>query len=48
LCKLSMCDRLTKWEQNFIRDVSQRNRLTHRQQEILDRLVATYLEGVLP
>lgn len=48
LAKLGMCSNLSKWEANFVQSVSQRNRLTHRQQEIVDRLVATHLEGGLP
>jgi len=44
LARLAMCPRLNKWEQHFIESVSRRQRLTHRQQAIVDRLVATYLE----
>jgi len=42
--RLAMCDRLSRWERNFVHDVSQRRKLTHRQQAIVDRLAATYLE----
>jgi hypothetical protein len=44
LARLAMCDRLSLWERNFVHDLSQRRKLTHRQQAIVDRLAATYLE----
>jgi hypothetical protein len=44
LARLAMCDRLSQWERNFVHDVSRRRKLTHRQQAIVDRLVATHLE----
>ena len=44
LAKLAVCDRLTSWERNFIRDVSQRKKLSPRQQAIVDDLAAAYLE----
>jgi hypothetical protein len=44
LVKLVMCDRLTSWERHFVRDASQRKRVSPKQQEIIDRLCATYLE----
>ena len=44
LAKLGMCPRLTKWEQHFVESVSWRQKLSPRQQEIVDRLVETYLE----
>ena len=44
LAKLAMCDRLTSWERHFVRDRSQRKRVSPKQQEIIDRLCATYLE----
>jgi hypothetical protein len=45
LARLGMCDRLTHWERNFIRSVSQQRKLSPKQQEIVDRLAATYLEA---
>lgn len=44
MARLAMCDRLSRWERNFVHDVSQHRKLTHRQQTIVDRLVATYLD----
>lgn len=45
LARLGMCGRLTNWERNFVRDVLRRRKLSPKQQAIVDRLVATYLEG---
>jgi hypothetical protein len=42
LATLAMCDRLTSWERHFVRDSSQRKRVSPKQQEIIDRLCATY------
>jgi hypothetical protein len=47
LAKLAMCDRLTRWEQSFVENVSQRKTLSPRQQRVVDRLVAEYLEGAV-
>jgi hypothetical protein len=44
LPKLAMSDRLSAWERNFVRDMSQRKRVSPKQQEIIDRLCATYVE----
>jgi hypothetical protein len=44
LAKLAKCDRLTSWERHFVRDVSQRKKVSPRQQAIVDDLAATYLE----
>jgi hypothetical protein len=44
LAKLAMCDRLNRWEQSFVENVSQRKTLSPRQQEIVDRLIAQYLQ----
>jgi hypothetical protein len=41
---LAMCDRLTSWERHFVRDVSQRKRVSPKQQEIIDRLCAIYVK----
>ena len=45
LSKLVMLPNLTGWERGFIRDVSQRKKLSPQQQQILDRLAWLYLEG---
>ena len=44
LARLLMCDRLTSWERHFVGDVSQRKRVSPRQEEIIDRLRADYLK----
>jgi len=44
LAKLAMCDRLTSWERHFVRDASQRKRVSPKQPEVIDRLCATHLE----
>jgi hypothetical protein len=44
LAKLQMCHGLTAWDRHFVADVSQRKRVSPRQQQIIDRLCATYLE----
>jgi hypothetical protein len=44
LARLAMCDRLTPWERSFVRDVSQRRKLSPRQQEIVERLCREYLK----
>jgi hypothetical protein len=43
LARLAICDRLSRWERNFVHDLLQRRKLTHRQQAIVDRMVAIYL-----
>jgi hypothetical protein len=48
LAKLSMIDGLSDWERSFVRSIAHQNRLSPRQQEILDRLVAKFLEGKAP
>ena len=45
LARLLMCDKLNSWERGFVRDLSQRRKLSPKQQEIIDRLCAQYLEG---
>jgi hypothetical protein len=45
LVKLAMCDRLSPWERMFVRDVSQRRKLSPKQLAIIDRLCAQYLEA---
>ena len=45
LAKLAMRPELTHWERNFVRSISHRTRLSPKQQQIIDRLCATYLEG---
>jgi len=44
LARLAMCDGLTSWERHFVGKVSQRKRVSPRQQEIIDRLCADYLK----
>ncbi len=45
VAKLAMRPDLMGWERQFIRSVSQRRKISPRQQEILDALCAKYLEG---
>jgi hypothetical protein len=45
LVRLAMCEGLSKWERAFVRDISQRQKLSPRQQEILDELVEKFLEA---
>ena len=45
LARLGMCEGLSKWERDFVRDISQRQKLSPRQQEILDELVEKFLEA---
>ena len=45
LARLAMCARLSPWECAFVREVSQRRKVSPKQQEIIDRLSATYLQG---
>jgi hypothetical protein len=52
LAQLGMCEGLSAWERVFIRDASQRKKLSPRQRGTLDQLCATYLgakhhEGVV-
>jgi hypothetical protein len=44
LARLGMCSKLTDWERAFIHDVSQQRKLSPKQQQIIDRLCADYLE----
>jgi hypothetical protein len=44
LARLAMCNCLPHWERNFVRGVSGRNKLSLKQQAIIDRLSATYLK----
>jgi hypothetical protein len=48
LARLGMCDRLSSWERGFVRNVSSLRKLSPRQQQTVDRLSATYLEGTTP
>jgi hypothetical protein len=43
LAKLGMCERLTAWERNFVRDALRQRKLSPRQQEIVDELAAKHL-----
>jgi hypothetical protein len=44
LVRLGMCRRLSTWERAFVHSVSQQRKLSPKQQQIVDRLAATYLE----
>ena len=44
LARLGMCPSLNRWEANFVQSASQCKKISRRQQAIVDRLVATYLE----
>jgi hypothetical protein len=44
LVKLSVCPRLKPWEANFVRNVLQLRKFSPRQQAVIDRLTADYLE----
>ena len=44
LARLATVDGLTTWERSFVRDVSQRRKLSPKQQQIIDRLCADYLK----
>jgi hypothetical protein len=48
LARRSMCSCLNAWERTFVRSVSQQRKLSPKQQEIVDRLSATHLEGATP
>jgi hypothetical protein len=43
LARLAMCEALTNWERGFVASVSQRKKVSPKQQEIIDRLSVTYL-----
>jgi hypothetical protein len=45
LARLAMCNGLTSWERNFIRDLSQRKKLSPRQKAIIDELCGKHLKG---
>jgi len=45
VARLVMCERLTRWEQHFVREVSLLKKLSPRQQAIVNELAATYLKG---
>jgi hypothetical protein len=40
-----MCEGLSKWERIFVRDISQRQKTSPQQHEILAALSRKYLEG---
>ena len=44
LARLGMCEGLSPWQRRFVRDVSQQRKLSPKQQQIIDRLCADYLE----
>jgi hypothetical protein len=43
LARLAMCEGLRSWERGFVESVSRQEKLSPRQQEILDQLSVTYL-----
>ncbi len=45
LARLAMSDQLSNWERNFIHSVSQRKKVSPKQQQIIDRLCAQYPEA---
>jgi hypothetical protein len=45
LAWLEECQKLSPWEKGFVRDVMWQRKLSPRQQHVLDRLAASYLEG---
>ena len=45
LAKLSMCDKLSDWERDFVRSVGEKKHLSPKQLEIVERLCRRYLEG---
>ena len=48
LARLGMCGGLSKWERSFVHHVSQQRKLSPRQQLVLVRLCAQYLEAKTP
>jgi hypothetical protein len=48
LARLAMCEGLSSWEREFVRDVSKRPKLSPKQQAIIARLVTQYLEEETP
>ena len=44
LARLAMCEGLNPWERNFLRSVSQRRKVSSKQQQIIDRLCADHLK----
>ena len=45
LAKLAMCSYLSAWARGFVRSVSQQEKVSPKQQTIIDRLSATHLEA---
>jgi hypothetical protein len=45
IARLAMCSELNSWEHDFVANISQQRKLSPRQQEVLDELVAKYLEA---
>jgi hypothetical protein len=44
LAKLARCAGLSSWDRAFVRSVSQRKKVSPRQQALIDRLSASYLK----
>ena len=42
LAKLAMCSELSAWEQNFVRSVSRQQKLSPKQEALVERLYAQY------
>ena len=45
LARLAMCHRLTHRERHFVAGISHRQKISPKQQQIIDRLCREYLEG---
>jgi hypothetical protein len=45
IAKLLMCEGLSPWQRRFVHDVSQQKKLSPKQQALVARLCATYLEA---
>lgn len=45
LARLAMCDGLTHWERGFVASVAKQKKVSPKQQQIIDRLCADYLEA---
>ena len=45
LARLGMCEGLSKWERSFVHHVSQQRKLSPKQEALVARLYAQYLEG---
>jgi hypothetical protein len=48
LARLGMCERLSKWERDFVHHLAQQRKLSPRQQVLVERLYREYLEAKAP